>query len=190
MPSSTRIRLEPPAPTVTSSADLLTVGVADLLRRPGSRREITAQVPAGTIVVGDVEVPTGANIRAELALESLSDGLVVTARVRAPWVGPCRRCLEMVNGVVDAEVREVFERTPVEGETWPLDGDHVDLEPLVREAVVLALPLAPLCRPQCTGPDPERFPARPAAIQAGEEVAEAPPKDPRWAKLDELRFDR
>jgi uncharacterized protein len=183
---------------VTSSAGLLTVGVADLLRRPGSRRELTAEVPAGSIRVGDVEVPTGATIRCELALESLGDGLVVTGRVRAPWSGPCRRCLETVEGEVDVELREVFERVPVEGETWPLEGDHVDLAPVVREAVVLALPLAPLCRPGCTGPDPDRFPAHAAgAVEAGEadgggdrEEPEQPPKDPRWVKLDELRFDR
>lgn len=180
-----------------SSADLLTVGVADLLRRPGSRRELRADVPSGGITVGDVEVPTGATIHADLALEALSDGLVVTGRVRAPWTGPCRRCLEDVAGEVDVEVREIFERAPVEGETWPLDGDHVDLAPLVREAVVLALPLAPLCRADCAGPDPEHFPARPPEPGEADEVAEAAdaadaeaPRDPRWAKLDELRFDR
>jgi uncharacterized protein len=186
---------------VTSSAGLLTVGVADLLRRPGSRRELKAEVPAGSIRVGEVEVPTGATIRCDLALESLSDGLVVTGRVRAPWSGPCRRCLETVEGEVDAELREVFERVAVEGETWPLEGDHVDLAPVVREAVVLALPLAPLCRPDCIGPDPDRFPAHAAGTVEADEADEAaaegdheqpeqPPKDPRWAKLDELRFDR
>lgn len=177
-----------------STADLLTVGVADVLRRPGSRREISAEVPSGGITVGDVDVPTGAIIHADLALEALSDGLVVTGRVRAPWTGPCRRCLEAVTGEVDVDVREIFERTPVEGETWPLDGDHVDLAPLVREAVVLALPLAPLCRADCAGPDPEHFPARPPEPgeppDSGEAADVEAPRDPRWAKLDEFRFDR
>jgi uncharacterized protein len=68
------------------------------------------------------------------------------------------------------------------GETWPLTSDEIDLEPVVREAVLLALPLAPLCDEGCLGPAPERFPA---TVEDGD-VAEEPPRDPRWAALDQL----
>ena len=74
---------------------------------------------------------------------------------------------------------------PVDGETYPLEGDEVDLEPVVRDAVLLTLPLAPLCRPDCAGPAPTSsrwsWPAR--------SPADAPTRDPRWAALDELRLD-
>ena len=71
------------------------------------------------------------------------------------WQGTCRRCLEPVEGEAEASVKEIFERHPVEGETYLLDGESIDLEPLVRDAVLLALPLAPLCREDCPGPAPE-----------------------------------
>ena len=91
-----------------------------------------------------------------------------------------------------AEVREVFEPRPVEGETYPLADDTVDLEPMVRDAVLLALPLAPLCGDDCLGPAPDVFPAvveGDGPVDDGDREAAEPPADPRWAALDELRFD-
>ena len=174
----------------------LVVGVAELQRQPGVRREIErdAVVP-GLAVVGSA-VPEGAPVVVDVVLESLSDGtLTATGEVRAPFVGECRRCLTSVEGEVTAPVREVFEARPTEGETYRLDGDHVDLEPMARDAVLLALPLAPLCRPDCPGPDPDAFP-----VAVGDEAGGAdglpddadgegaPPRDPRWAALDALRL--
>ena len=78
-----------------------------------------------------------------------------TVAPSAPWTGECRRCLGDAHGIARAEVREIFEARPTEGETYPLTGDHIDLEPLVRDAVLLSLPLAPLCSEGCLGPAPE-----------------------------------
>ena len=80
-------------------------------------------------------------------------------------------------------MREVFEPHPTEGETYPLRGEQVDLEPMVRDAVLLALPLAPLCGDDCRGPGARRLPdrARPRTSEA--------PADPRWAALSQLEFD-
>jgi uncharacterized protein len=56
----------------------------------------------------------------------------------------------------------------------------VDLEPVVRDAVVLALPFQPVCRPDCPGLDPE----------TGEKLVHQPEQparevlDPRWAALE------
>jgi len=128
-------------------------------------------------------VPDGADVDVDVELESLSNGVVATGRVRAPWVGACRRCLVEVTGSAEADVREIFEPHPTEGETYLLGGDDtVDLEPLVRDAVLLALPLAPLCRDDCVGPAPDAFPTGPVAPV--DEV-----RDPRWSALDDLRFD-
>jgi uncharacterized protein len=61
----------------------------------------------------------------------------------------------------------------------------VDLEPVVRDAALLNLPLAPLCRPDCAGPVPDALPV----VVEGEGDDDAPARDPRWAALDELRLD-
>jgi uncharacterized protein len=86
--------------------------------------------------------------------------------------------------VATVDVSEVFEVDPVDGETYPIEGDEVDLEPVVRDAALLNLPLTALCRPDCAGPAPD---AVPVSTEADE--APAPPGDPRWAALDALRLD-
>lgn len=167
-----------------SGARPLVVGVAELHRQPGTQRDVVCSAHLAGLAVAGSAVPPDEEVGADLVLESLTDGTVTaTGSVTAPFVGQCRRCLDPVRGSVTAEVREVFEERPTEGETYRLDGEEVDLEPLVRDAVLLALPLAPLCRPDCPGPDPEAFPVGPAA-----EAAPAA-RDPRWAALDELRLD-
>jgi uncharacterized protein len=90
------------------------------------------------------------------------------------------------------DLQEIFSPHPVEGETWPVDNDSIDLGPVLHDAVLLTLPLVPLCADDCAGPDPERFPTRvegPADDDGDDEVAAAPPADPRWAALDDLKFD-
>jgi uncharacterized protein len=135
-------------------------------------------------------------VHAALALESILDGgLTASGAVTAPWTGECRRCLREVQGQLRTEVREVFSQSPLtasgvaaptweDSETYPLAGDHVDLEPMVRDAVLLALPLAPLCEDGCLGPDPA---GHPVAVEGDED--EGPAGDPRWAALRELKFD-
>ena len=88
---------------------------------------------------------------------------------------------------VEVELSEVFEPHPTEGETYPIEGDEIDLEPLVRDAVLLALPLAPLCRDDCPGPATDAFPT--GTDEAAAAPEEESPADPRWAALAELRFE-
>lgn len=118
-----------------------------------------------------------------LVLERVPEGVVATGSVDFDWTGTCRRCLEDVGGHIRVDVREVFSARELDEETYPFADEQVDLEPVVREAVLPALPLAPLCREDCAGPDPERFPAGRPAEQA------EPAKDPRWAALDDLDVD-
>ena len=94
------------------------------------------------------------------------------------------RILEVEAGLDE----RIFEVHPEEGETYPIDGDEVDLEPVVRDAALLSLPLAPLCREDCAGPAPDAFPA---TVEGEDEPADGdePARDPRWAALDELRFE-
>jgi uncharacterized protein len=171
----------------------LVVPIADLRRHPGSRRHLTVPVEMGDLAISTAVVPAGAELVVDLELEALSAGLTATGTITVPWEGECRRCLTPVRGESVAEVKEVFEPRPVEGETYPLGDDLVDLEPMVRDAALLALPLAPLCGPECRGPAPDDFPALPEdevdPAEAGPSGTAAQPGDPRWAALDALRFD-
>ena len=166
----------------TSGPIVLRVGVSDLRRHPGDRLEIDRDLDLDGIAVSTAEVPPGRPGHFDVVLESLSDGITVSGTLSVPWQGPCRRCLEDTTGTAVVELREVFSDSPVDEDLLAMDGDVVDLGPLVHDAAVLALPLAPLCRDDCPGPDPENFP-----VVTGFDGA--PPTDPRWSALDELRFD-
>jgi uncharacterized protein len=169
------------------------IAVTDVLRRPGTRRPVHRAARFDDLAISTASVTAGQEVVADLVLESLSDGIVATGSVSVPWTGACRRCLDPVRETTIAEVREIFVRRPVEGETYPLVGDLIDLESMVHDAVLLALPLAPLCTAGCRGPEPEHFPTvvvtddvpAPAIEPADEER----PADPRWAALDQLKFD-
>jgi uncharacterized protein len=163
------------------------VSVTEIRRRPGSRLPVHRSIEAVGLTLTDVGVPDGAEVSLDGELESIHDGVVLTAAATVPWVGACRRCLKEVEGVATIDLREVYEIHPVDGETWPLDHDHVDVGPLLHDTALLALPLAPLCGDDCAGPAPDSYPAVPddeASSPPGE--GDDPPRDPRWAALDDL----
>lgn len=169
----------------------LQAGIADLRHRPGTRRPFRLDLPLDGLVTSAARVPAASLVEVDLELEAQGDEVMVTGEVRAPWEGACRRCLEPARGVVVVPVQEVFVPDADEGETYPTSGDRIDLEPLVREAVLPSLPLAPLCSDACEGPVPEAW------VGAGGEDGEGgaagdgddaePRRDPRWAALDALR---
>jgi len=173
----------------------LVVGIADLRRHPGTRRQFTESVVLSDLGISSAAVPEGASIDIDLELETLSNGLVATGTISTPWIGECRRCLQSVEGRSLAKIREIFEPRPVEGETYAMSEDTVNLEPMVRDAVLLALPLAPLCGEDCRGPAPELFPTgveaerAPEAGVGDENGSPGPLADPRWAALAELDFE-
>jgi uncharacterized protein len=141
-------------------------------------------------VIGDlaavgVSVPVGAPTCADVELASFVGGIDVVGTVSAPWRGECRRCGGLVTGEVAARVRERY--TPAGGtdadeDAYPLTGDQLDLEPLARDAVLLGLPLAPLCGEGCLGLCPQ------CGANWNEGPCGCPPvADPRWSALDALR---
>jgi uncharacterized protein len=158
----------------------LVVSVADLLRRPGTQREVRATAELDGLAISSTAVVHGAPVELDVVLESLSEAVVVTGTVRVTWTGECRRCLREVAGLATLDVREVYEPDPVEGDTYRLAGEQLDLEPMVRDAVLLALPLAPVCDDACEGPAPDDYP-----VSAREDA----PVDPRWAALGDLSFE-
>ncbi|MFN2607512.1 MAG: DUF177 domain-containing protein [Acidimicrobiales bacterium] len=161
------------------------VNVADLVHRPGARRHEGVSGRIDGLRVVDAAVPPGAPVTVDAVLEWVSDGVLASGTATAPWAGECRRCLRPVGGEVAVEFRELFEETPREGQSYPLRADHMDLEPLAREAILLDLPLAPLCAPDCHG----LCPTCGMDLNAGACECGAPDPDPRWAALDALRVE-
>ena len=104
------------------------------------------------------EIAAGPAVAIDVTLERVPEGIVVRGTVAATWNAACSRCLEPVGGEIAVHVDELFERQPLEGETYKLDDDVIDLEPLVRDALLLELPLAPALPPRL-----RRACARPAA---------------------------
>jgi uncharacterized protein len=144
-------------------------------------------------------VPPGAEVKLDVLLETMSGGVLATVEATAPVTGECARCLEPVTLPVDVFFRELYEfetepadrrlSEPVaedDADRRFLDGNLLDLEPALRDAMVLALPLAPLCSDDCEGLCPE----------CGARLTDAGPShdhggaiDPRWARLQELDAD-
>ena len=159
-----------------------TVDVRRLRRAVGTRWERQVSETIEDLAVSGSAVPPGALVEADLVLEGVFGGVSITGTVGAPWSGSCRRCLGVAGGVLAVPVRELFTPSGDGEDTYPLDGDVVDLEPLMRDAVLLELPVAPLCRPDCQGLCPICGADRNLARCACE-----PPRDERWAALDVLR---
>lgn len=163
----------------------LIIGLADL-RRAGTRREIELTATLDDLTLEGLDVSAGPEVVVSLVAEAVIEGLTVTGTATTAWHGTCRRCLEPVDGEMVVEVREVWSSSIDAAEdVLPMPTEDVDLAELVREAVLLSLPLAPLCREGCQGPAPETFPT----IVARDEDDGSPAEergDPRWAALDQL----
>jgi uncharacterized protein len=160
------------------------VNVADLMHRPGARRRVEISGRLNGLKIVGTTVPDEAEVEVNALLEWVSDGVLATGDVRTTWAAECRRCLGPVTGEADVEFRELF-ALPGEGDddTYPLRHDHVDLGRLARETLLGALPLAPVCRPDCKGLCPTCGADR---NNSPCDCAESEP-DPRWAALDVLR---
>lgn len=165
------------------------IDVRELGRRPGTMKPVRAEVraPSG-MAVGLAGVPADAPVLLDLRLESVVEGVLVSGTVTAPVTGECARCLIPVTDEVTVDVTELFaypdsitDQTSEEDEVSHLVGDMLDLEPVVRDALVLDLPLSPLCREDCRG----------LCAGCGIALDDLPDDhthtstDPRWAALAE-----
>ena len=135
-----------------------------------------------------IGVPEGSLLVLDVRLESVTEGVLATGKVTGSVSGECGRCLTGFTEDLEVDFVELFaypnsvtEETTDSDEVPRLEGDHLDLEPVVRDVVVLSLPLTPLCRPDCGGLCP----------QCGERLDDLPADhahdqlDPRWAALAE-----
>ncbi len=128
---------------------------------PGVARTLTRTVPAPEHMgVELASIPAGADLDLEVQLEGVTEGVLVTATVTGPLTGECARCLEPFTSVMTVRFQELFERAGADkqaddragDDSYRLDGSGLlDLEPALRDAVVLELPLSPLCEDGCQG---------------------------------------
>jgi uncharacterized protein len=170
--------------------DMRTLG-----RQAGSARTQQLTVPApDDLRLELVRVPAGTDVRLDVKFEAVTEGVLVTGSATVPLAGECARCLAPLASSVTASFTELYlytrdlhdrrdrfdENTEQDDEELHLDGDLLDLEPVLRDAVVLALPMSPLCREDCPG----------LCVECGVPLADAGPDhghedapDPRWAAL-------
>lgn len=153
-------------------------------------RKVARTIPApeglGTEVIG---VPAGTDLELDLRLEAVMEGVLVTGQVHGTAVGECVRCLAEVRLPLDVDLMELFaypdrEAAGEDDDVRELDGDYLELEDAVRDAVVTALPFQPVCREDCPG----------LCSECGARLADDPDHrhetaDPRWAALQGLLQD-
>jgi uncharacterized protein len=168
------------------------VPVAALLRDVPSRSAVSFSAPfdeKGEFeprAFGESDVPAGAEATLTMTVASYRGGLDVKGRIAAPWRGICRRCSTTIDGVLEVDVSERFEENlaPEDEEAYPFVGDVIDLSDLVHDAILLELPVAPLCRADCQGL------CAICGIDKNEASCECRVEpDARWATLDALRFE-
>ncbi|GLZ43775.1 YceD family protein [Actinokineospora sp. NBRC 105648] len=136
------------------------IDTRELGRRPGSSRPVRRTAAASYVLglEGVIGVPMGAEVELDVLLESVMEGVLVTGTAAGPLAGECSRCLDPITDEVEVEITELFaypdsatDETTDEDEVSRLVDDRLDLEPVVRDAVVLALPHVPLCTEDCAG---------------------------------------
>jgi uncharacterized protein len=178
------ITLDPRSPFVLDTRELG--------RRPGSQRKMERTVPApadlGTAVIG---IPEGHDVELDVRLEAVMEGVLVTGEVRGRAVGECVRCLEEALDEVDVTFQELYvyperalaatESGDDEEDVRELDGDLIDIEPVLRDAVVTALPFQPLCQPDCPGLCSECGARLADDLDHHHDVV-----DPRWSALKSM----
>lgn len=170
------------------------VAVYDIVRRPGTQRLVDESFPApavlGTEIIG---VPEGAEVKLHASLESVSEGIWVSGTVTAQAVGECGRCLDEVQPTVVAPIQGLFvlDAQPAgddeedTADVFEFDGETIDLEEVVRDAVAEQLPFTPLCSPDCAG----------LCDQCGARLNDDPDHaheviDPRWSALTSLTEEK
>ena len=171
------------------ATDPAVIDVHDFRRAGESKRlerSVTFTEALANPVIG---VPQGAEVNLRLLLESVIDGVLVTAEVDYPVEGQCSRCLDPVSGQLSTEFSQLYlwsEPDEADEEELPLvEQGFIDLSSELDDAIGLDLPLAPVCREDCPGLCP----------RCGVRLAEAGPEhhhdetDPRWAALGELQLD-
>jgi uncharacterized protein len=203
-----------PSTRTNAPRGALVFDMRQLGRQAGSSMTLQRTVPAPEDVRLElIGVPVGADVQLDGRFDAVSEGVLATVTAEVPLAGECARCLSALTSSLQVGFQELYlyddghrardkrDRHDKHGrhdpqdqfdeaeeagtvELYHLDGEQLDLEPAFRDAVVLALPMSPLCREDCPG----------LCAECGAPLAEAGPDhrheaaaDPRWAALN--KFD-
>jgi uncharacterized protein len=174
----------------------------ELPRRAGELKEYELDIEAPTrIGVPLIAVPEGDVIEADIRLESVTEGVLLSAEIYAVAIGECIRCLESVEVVIDRKIQELYRYEPTNekgrkkrrddedidldiDDELQMEGDLMNLEIPIIDAIILTLPVNPLCSEECLGLCPD----------CGEKWASLPEDhaheviDARWSGLENLDF--
>jgi len=161
----------------------LRINAIELLRQPGAVRRVEVEIAGEDLDV--VHEALAGEIRIELELEALNDGIVVRGVVSAPWARPCRRCLKDLSGVTSATIDELYQVEVLDEDAFPIVDGQLDLAPVARQAALLDLDDERLCREGCSGLCPQ------CGVDRNLETCacDTEVKDHRWAALDGLVLD-
>jgi len=168
---------------MATSKNPLVVGVKDLVHQAGEMRELTLELVAPE-KYGEAmaTVPAGTPMTIELRLEGLHEGILATADVAVDASAECVRCLDPFSFELRVDFQELFAYSSSDSDSYTVVDDSLNLEDIIRDAVVLELPFQPVCKEDCYGLDPATGEKR--TEPPGENVADE--IDPRWQELSKL----
>lgn len=159
------------------------VKVHDLINKPGQMREFeldfTLEEKMGE---GSASVAAGAKLELDLRLESVHEGILATGDIFTSALTECSRCLDPMKLEVEVDFQELFAYSGSSEDDLLVQDDSIDLDPVIRDAVVLSLPFQPVCSPDCTG----------LCAECGAKLAENPGHaheaaiDSRWSELQKF----
>jgi uncharacterized protein len=156
----------------------------DLINKPGHMKEVDLEIPVGEpLGAGAISVVTDSIIDVSARFESVHEGILATGEVDADAEGQCSRCLDPLKLTVEVDFQELFAYSGTEEDEFLVQDDQIDLEQVIRDAVVLSLPFQPVCSADCLGLCPE----------CGFRMAEDPNHvhelvtDSRWNELKKLK---
>lgn len=161
------------------------IDVRDLLARPGSSRELHLAPGLKGLRTELAEIPVDAPVHIDVLLESIVEGILVSGPISGTITYQCARCLKSFGEGFRLEVTELFARDASErDDEYPLVNGTIDLEQMIRDNVLLSMPFAPLCRPECLG-----LCERCGGDRNLGECSCPPRSDPRWDALLSLEID-
>ncbi|MFM1957943.1 MAG: hypothetical protein RI929_306 [Actinomycetota bacterium] len=159
------------------------VPVHELMKRPGLMRELELEIdlaaPIGTEVVA---IPAGEAVEVDLRLESVHEGILATGEIFAEAKTNCSRCLDDMNLKIEVDFQELFAYSYSSDDELLVTNEHIDLEQVVIDSVVLSLPFQPVCDQECLG----------LCVECGFRLSEEPEHkhenvvDPRFEALKDL----
>ncbi len=167
-------------------SESLQISVHDLINKPGTMREKQVDVvidePMANFAIG---IPAGSTIEIDARFESVHEGVLVTGDAFATASGECSRCLDPIDSAVEVEFQELFAYSGTSEDDFVVENESIDLDQVIRDAVVLSLPFQPVCSAGCKG----------LCVTCGAKLNEDPqhaheaPVDPRWNALTNLKED-